>query len=81
MNVLASFYRTAFRLGGLALVDSEISSLSKRLRASGTRFGIGPGTALMEGDTGLTEWIAVIFSDFATGEFILLEWCRLSTPV
>ena len=77
LDMVAELYRKAYQLGGLEQVDKAIASVNQRLRLNGSRFGIGPGTACMEGDNGSTEWIAVIFSDLDLEEFVALEWCHL----
>jgi hypothetical protein len=77
LDTVAELYRKSFHQGGLEQVDLVISKLNEKLRLSGSRFGFGPGTACMEGDSGTTEWIAVIFSDLSRDEFIALEWCHL----
>lgn len=77
LDMVAELYRKAYQLGGLEQVDKAIASVNQRLRLANSRFGIGPGTACMEGDNGSTEWIAVIFSDLDLEEFVALEWCHL----
>ena len=77
LDTVAHLYRMSYHQGGLPQVDQAISTVNERLRLCGSRFGLGPGTACMEGDNGTTEWIAVIFSDLDREEFITLEWCHL----
>lgn len=77
LDLVAELYRKSYQVGGLEQVDKAIASVNQRLRLNGARFGIGPGTACMEGDNGATEWIAVIFSDLDMDEFVALEWCHL----
>lgn len=77
LDMVAELYRKAYQVGGLERVDKAIASVNQKLRLSGSRFGIGPGTACMEGENGSTEWIAVIFCDLDLEEFVVLEWCQL----
>lgn len=77
LDTVAELYRRSYLQGGLEKVDQAIARVNERLKACGSRFGFGPGTACMEGDNGTTEWIAVIFSDLEREEFLSLEWCHL----
>ncbi len=77
LDMVAELYRKTYQAGGLEQVDRAIATVNQRLRLNGSRFGIGPGTACMEGDNGGTEWIAVIFCDLDLEEFVALEWCHL----
>ncbi|MBX9669501.1 MAG: hypothetical protein K2X93_17900 [Candidatus Obscuribacterales bacterium] len=77
LETVANLYRKAYHDGGLGEVDKAITMTNTKLMLNGSRFGIGPGTACMEGDNGTTEWIAVIFSDLHKEEFVSLEWCHL----
>lgn len=77
LDMVAELYRKSYQEGGLDQVDKAIAKVNQRMRLNGSRFGIGPGTACMEGDNGTTEWIAVIFADLDREEFVALEWCHL----
>ncbi|MBX9693246.1 MAG: hypothetical protein K2Z81_12735 [Cyanobacteria bacterium] len=76
-QVLSSIMTTSYHNGGLDSVDETIKQVNSGLRASGSRFGLGPGAACEQDDDGNPAWLAIMFADLETNQLLSMEWCQL----